>query len=190
MVFDLIESMGLELSDTAAVALFAAIVTDTGSFRYESTSVHTFEVAKKLVALGVRPDEVTGRLYDNYTAGRLQLLQKVLATLEMQGRGRIAIIRVTAEMLDSTGCALEDTENFINLPRSVTTVEVAVFLKETGQGRVSVSMRAKGNCDVADVAARFGGGGHRNAAGFRASETSVEAVRDMVLAALLEEFGC
>jgi len=189
MVFDLIETLGLTLSDKAAVGLFAAIVTDTGSFRYESTSVHTFEVAKKLVALGVRPDQVTGNLYDNYSAGRLQLLQKVLATLEIKGEGRIAIIMVTEDMLDSTGCSLADTENFINLPRSVTTVEAAVFVKETGPGRVSVSMRAKGNCDVAEVAARFGGGGHRNAAGFRAAEKTVEEVRDMVLATLLKEFG-
>ncbi len=190
MVFDLTEALGQKISESAAVALFAAIVTDTGSFRYESTSGHTFNVARKLVGLGVRPDQVSGHLYDNYTAGRLQLLQMVLATLEILGDGRLAIIRVTTDMLDSTGCALVDTENFINLPRSVTTVKVAVFLKEIGSDIVSVSLRAKDTCDVAAVASQFGGGGHRNAAGFRASQTTVDEVRDKILSVLLKEFDC
>lgn len=190
MVFDLTETLVGRISENAAVALFAAIVTDTGSFRYELTSAHTFNVARKLVGLGVRPARVSGHLYDNYTAGRLQLLQKVLATLEILGGGRIAIIRVTTDMLESTGCSLEDTENFINLPRSVTTVKVAVFLKEIGADRVSVSLRAKDTCDVAEVASRFGGGGHRNAAGFRVSQTTVDEVRDKVLSVLLKEYDC
>lgn len=189
MIYDLAQALGQGVSKDAGVALFAAIVSDTGSFRYESTSAHTFDVARKLVEIGVEPDEVSKKLYDNYTAGRLQLLQKVLATLEIHGKGKIAIIRVTAEMLEKTGCSLEDTENFINLPRSIIEVEAAVFIKETGAGRISVSMRAKGMCDVAEVAARFGGGGHRNAAGFRASETTIEEVRGKVLTVLLEELG-
>ncbi len=190
MVFDLAEALGYTISEKAAVALFAAIVTDTGSFRYESTSAHTFNVARKLVELGVKPDQVTSHLYDNYTAGRLQLLQQVLATMEIYGGGRVAIIQVTTDMLENTGCSLIDTENFINLPRSVTSVKVAVFLKEIGSDIVSVSLRAKDSCDVADVAAQFGGGGHRNAAGFRASMTTLDEVRDRVLSVLLKEFDC
>jgi phosphoesterase RecJ-like protein len=190
MVFDLAEALGHKISEKAAVALFAAIVTDTGSFRYESTSAHTFNVARKLVELGVKPDQVTSHLYDNYTAGRLQLLQQVLATMEIYGGGRVAIIQVTTDMLENTGCSLIDTENFINLPRSITSVKVAVFLKEIGSDIVSVSLRAKDSCDVADVAAQFGGGGHRNAAGFRASMTTLDEVRDRVLSVLLKEFDC
>jgi phosphoesterase RecJ-like protein len=190
MVFDLAEALGHTISEKAAVALFAAIVTDTGSFRYESTSAHTFNVARKLVDLGVKPDQVTSHLYDNYTAGRLQLLQQVLATMEIYGGGRVAIIQVTTDMLENTECSLIDTENFINLPRSVTSVKVAVFLKEIGSDIVSVSLRAKDSCDVADVAAQFGGGGHRNAAGFRASMTTLDEVRDRVLSVLLKKFDC
>jgi len=190
MVFDLAEALGQKISEKAAVALFAAIVTDTGSFRYESTSAHTFNVARKLVEFGVKPDQVSRHLYDNYTAGRLQLLQQVLATMGIYGDGRVAIIQVTTDMLESTGCSLIDTENFINLPRSITSVKVAVFLKEIGSDIVSVSLRAKDSCDVADVAAQFGGGGHRNAAGFRASLTTLDEVRDRLLSVLLKEFDC
>lgn len=190
MIFDLARALDRDLSPKAATALYAAIVTDTGSFRYESTSAHTFDVARQLVGFGARPHEVAQHLFDNYTVNRLRLLQKVLASLEVHCRGKVAVIRVTGDMLDSTGCSLEDTENFINLPRSVLSVEVAVFLKEAGDGRVSVSMRAKDTCDVADVAACFGGGGHRNAAGFRAARTTIEEVRSRLLRELHERLGC
>jgi phosphoesterase RecJ-like protein len=166
------------------------MVTDTGSFRYESTNAHTFDVARQLVNFGARPHEVAQNLFDNYTVNRLRLLQKVLASLEVHCRGRVAMISVTGDMLAATGCTMEDTENFINLPRSVMTVEVAVFLKEIGEGRVSVSLRAKDTCDVAEVAARFGGGGHRNAAGFRAAEVTVAEVRSRLLEELNRRLGC
>jgi phosphoesterase RecJ-like protein len=187
MVFDLAMALGAVISRDAAVALFTAIVTDTGSFRYESTSAHTFDVARQLVNLGVSPDLVSRNIYDNFSVARLQLMQKVLATLEVMDEDRIAVIRVTQEMLAQTGCRMEDTENFINLPRAVVTVQVAVFLKETAEGRVSVSMRAKDVCDVAEIASRFGGGGHRNAAGFTANETTLDDVWSRLLPILQQE---
>ncbi|MDD3618379.1 MAG: bifunctional oligoribonuclease/PAP phosphatase NrnA [Desulfobulbaceae bacterium] len=190
MIFDLAMALEQNLSARAATALYAAMVTDTGSFRYESTNAHTFDVARQLVNFGARPHEVAQNLFDNYTVNRLRLLQKVLASLEVHCRGRVAMISVTGDMLAATGCTMEDTENFINLPRSVMTVEVAVFLKEIGEGRVSVSLRAKDTCDVAEVAARFGGGGHRNAAGFRAAEVTVAEVRSRLLEELNRRLGC
>jgi phosphoesterase RecJ-like protein len=102
-------------------------------------------------------------------------------------RDRIAVIRVTQKMLERTYTTMEDTEYFINLPRAVSSVRVAVFLKEVEPLHVSVSLRAKGKCDVSLVAARFGGGGHRNASGFRVKGQSVEAVRDLLLPILREE---
>ncbi|MHB1350573.1 MAG: bifunctional oligoribonuclease/PAP phosphatase NrnA [Desulfobulbus sp.] len=190
MVFDLAAALGQSVSVTAAEALYAAIVTDTGSFRYEATSAHTFDVARQLVSAGVKPDLVSRNLYDNFSVARLRLLQMVLATLEVHCEGRVALITVTREILDRTGCAMEDTENFINLPRSVTSVDVAVFLKEVGDDRVSVSMRAKDACDVAEVAAAFGGGGHRNAAGFKAAATTLDEVRGRLLQELRHRLGC
>jgi len=92
MVYDLAVALGASISTRAAECLYTAINTDTGSFRYESTSSHTFAVAGQLVSRGVRPDLVASNLYDNYTLGRLRLMQEVLATLEMHERDRIAII--------------------------------------------------------------------------------------------------
>jgi len=187
MVYDLAVALGAEISARAAECLYTAISTDTGSFRYESTSSHTFNVAGQLVSRGVRPELIANNLYDNYTLGRVRLMQEVLATLEMYERDRIAIIRVTQKMLERTFTTMVDTEYFINLPRAISTVRVAVFLKEVETDHVSVSLRAKGKCDVSLVAARFDGGGHRNASGFRVKGQSLEGVRDALLPLLRQE---
>ncbi len=187
MIYDLACALDQPLSRNAAICLYTAILTDTGSFHYESTSAHTFEVAARLLECGVQPDKVAQSLYDNYTVGRLRLMQLVLATLETFYQDRIGLLRVTRSMLGRTGTGLEDTENFINLARSIATVEVAVFFKETDDNMISVSLRAKGHCDVAKVAARFGGGGHRNAAGFRQSGLDMDRLRDRLLPLLMQE---
>jgi len=187
MIFDLAQALGAEISDRAAECLYTAINTDTGSFRYESTSSHTFAVAGELVQRGVRPEVIANQLYDNYTLGRLRLMQEVLATLEMHERDRIAFIRVSQNMLERTFTTMEDTEYFINFPRAVATVRVAVFLKEVEPDHISVSLRAKGQCDVSLIAARFGGGGHKNASGCRFKGQSLDSARDALLACLRPE---
>ena len=175
-----------QISKNAAICLYTAIVTDTGSFQYDSTTAHTFAVAGQLVAAGVNPAHISQSLYDTASFGRMQLMQRVLATLESFFDGRVAFIQVSQQMLTDTGTDFEDCEGFINLPRSVVGVQVAVFLKEseTNPQQVSVSLRAKGECDVAKVAAKFGGGGHRNAAGFRKSGKTLNQVRDLLLPVL------
>lgn len=186
MVYDLAIALGAEISQPAAYCLYTAIVTDTGSFKYSSTTAETFRVAAALVAKGVKPAEVAGKVFDNFTVSRLHLLQLVLATLELHGQARIAVIHVTREMLQQTGACPGDTESFINYPRALASVKVAVFIKEAEDGMVGVSLRSKGSdCDVAEVAATFGGGGHRNAAGFKIREVAVAEIRGKVLALLL-----
>ncbi len=186
MVYDLALAMGVDISYEAAYCLYTAIVSDTGSFKYSSTTAETFRVARELLAKGVKPAEVAGYLYDNFSVNRLKLLQEVLATLEFFEDHKIAIIHVTAEMFARTGTSQIDTENFVNFPRSLIPVKVAVFIKTTKEGGISVSMRSKGNdCDVARVASVFGGGGHCNAAGFRRPPESIQTIRDLVL----EELG-
>lgn len=187
MIFDLARALAAEISTKAAECLYAAISTDTGSFKYDSTSHHTFAVAGELVKLGVRPASIASNLFDNYTLGRVRLMQEVLATLDMHERDRIAIIRVTQNMLDRTFTTMEDTEYFINFPRAIRSVRVAVFLKEIAPGYISVSLRSKGQCDVAQIAKDFGGGGHRNASGFRCSGKSLEEMRDELLPLLRQE---
>lgn len=184
MVYELALALGAEVSAKAAFSLYVAISTDTGFFRYENTSPRTFRIAADLVEIGVDPATVAGKIYDNFSIERLRLMEMVLGSLELHEGGQIGMIRVTADMFDRSGAASEDIEGFVNYPRALRSVRVAVFLKESKKGMVSVSLRAKGGCDVAAVAADFGGGGHRNAAGFRIVDTTVEEVRKKVLDAL------
>jgi len=168
MIYDLVVALGAEISPDAAYCLYTALVSDTGSFMYSSTTADTFRVAADLVNRGVKPSDVAGKLFDNFTINRLKLLRLVLDSLEIHGDDRIALISATREMFGETETVPADTENFINYPRSLASVRVAAFIKETRNGVVSVSLRSKGDdCDVAAVAAEFGGGGHRNAAGFK-----------------------
>lgn len=185
MIFDLARAMGVEITYDAAYCLYTAIVSDTGSFKYSSTTADTFRVAAELIGIGVKPAEVAGKLFDNFTFNRLQLLKLVLDSMEIHGNQQIALIRATREMFAETDTVPADTENFINYPRSLSSVKVAAFIKENREGIVSVSLRSKGNdYDVAQLAASFGGGGHRNAAGFKMRGMDTADVREKVLASL------
>jgi phosphoesterase RecJ-like protein len=184
MIFDLAKRLGLPLTAEAAVCLYAAIVSDSGSFRYDSTTSHTFRVAAELVDAGADPYAVAGWLYDHGSFERLQLLQGVLAGMEQYAGGSVAVIRVSQQDLARTGTTIEDTEGLINLPRTVASVKVVALLKQTETDLVSVSLRAKGDCNVAAVAARFGGGGHRNAAGFRMPTGDIDKVVTKLLPAI------
>ena len=188
MIYDLAEELGIadQLSQQAAQCLYTAIVTDTGSFRYDSTTGHTFAVAGQLIDRGVTPASVCQRLYDNASFGSLHLTQAVLATLQTYLDKQVAVIRVTREMLEQTGTSYEDAEGLINFPRAVKEVSVAVFLKESEEesDQISVSLRAKGDCNVAKVAAQFSGGGHRNAAGCRVQGKTMDEVCAMLIPAL------
>jgi len=183
MIFDLAMAMGADISYDAAYCLFTAIVSDSGSFKYESTTAYTFQVASQLLSKGVEPSDVAGKLFDNYSVNRLHLLEKVLGSLELYDSGTVAMIYATHKMFAESGAKREDTEDFINLPRALRSVKVAAFFKETKNGYIKVSLRAKGECDVSQVAMKFKGGGHRNAAGYNKYDSGVDLVR----AELLEE---
>ena len=181
MIYDLALVLNAEISYNAAYCLYAAIVSDSGSFKYESTSAYTFHVAGQLLNRGVIPSEVAGKIFDNYEVNRLRLLEKVLGSLELYADGQIAVIFATSEMFEASGAKREDTEEFINLPRALHSVKVAVLFKEAIEGYTKVSLRAKGECDVSQVAFKFGGGGHKNAAGYKVEDKTIAAIRDELL---------
>jgi len=184
MVYELALALGAPISYNCAYNLYVAICTDTGSFRYEGTRSRTMQITAELLEKGVRPEEVCGHLYDNFSRERLRLMEMVLSTICTFEGEQIAFMHVTNKMLEESGATLQDVEGFIDLPRSLRSVKVAVLIKETGDDVVAVSLRAKGLCDVAEVAKLFDGGGHRNAAGFRCQGKSIEQVRIEVKEAL------
>ena len=184
MVYELASVLDAQVSYNCAYNLYVAICTDTGSFRYECTRPRTMQIAGELLEKGVRPEEICGHLYDNFSKQRLKLMELVLATLTLFESDQIAFMHVSEKMLKKSGATLQDVEGFIDFPRSLRSVKVAVLIKEASDGLIAVSLRAKGQCDVAEVAKLFEGGGHRNAAGFRSLGKSIEQVRQELQGAL------
>ncbi len=186
MVFHLLRALGHPVSPPVATNLYAAILTDTGSFHYSNTTPDALRVAAALVEAGAVPDQITASLYDQRDAGELRLLSRCLSTLQLSRDGRVAWMEVTAADLAEVGLPQDALEEFINYPRSIAGVEVALLFKAlTGDG-IRVSLRSRGRADVAAVAATFGGGGHHNAAGCHVPG-NLAAARGAVLAAVERE---
>lgn len=184
MVYELALALRATVTLPAAKNLFVAICSDTGSFRYDSTKPRTMRIAADLLELGVHPDEIATALYANASMPRLRLLKEVLNTLQLHAEGRVALAHLEGAMLHRARAEMDDSEGFVEYPRSLHTVEVAIFFKEHQDGQVSVSLRSKHNFDVSEVARIFGGGGHRKAAGCRFYGENLAVVRQRVLEAI------
>lgn len=165
LVYDLILAGGDTLTLLEARALYAAIVTDTGSFRFGNTTSRTHEIAAGLVALGVDPEEMYGLLYGGYTPARLALLQRALAGLRIHPDLPLAWIALTEADMVETGATRDDVEGLVEYARRLRGIEVALLLRELPEGKTKVSFRTSGRVDVAAAARELGGGGHVKAAG-------------------------
>jgi bifunctional oligoribonuclease and PAP phosphatase NrnA len=165
LIHRVLSAMGYDICLDVATNIYVAVLTDTGSFHYSSSSPEAFEVAGEMVRRGVDPWAVAERVYETQSANRLRLLGRVLDTLEVSACGKVASITTMRETLREFAAGKDALEGFINYPRSIVGVEVAVSFREEEGDVFRVSFRSKGRADVSAVAARFGGGGHRNAAG-------------------------
>lgn len=165
LVYEIIKKMKIKISKDIAINLYTAIFVDTGSFRYSNTTPSALRIAAELIESGVDPWYISEKIYETEPLKKLKLLALTLGTLEVIFDGRVASIVITKEMLDRTGSTIETTEDLINYPRSIENVEVAVLFREEGDNIYKVSFRSKGNVNVAKICEKFGGGGHRNAAG-------------------------
>lgn len=174
LVTELLDRLGVPLDVELATCLYTGLVTDTGSFRHASTSPQVHALAARLVAAGVRPDEVARRVWECAPFGYLQVLgaacgRAVLDTEALGGRGLVWTL-VRAADLAGAGLGLADVEGIIDVLRTAREAEVAVVLKEGPDGRLRVSTRSRGGVDVGAACAALGGGGHRFAAGFTSAE--------------------
>ena len=172
-----------EMSLDMATNLYAGLLNDTGSFRYDNTLPFTFEVARRLAERGVDTAEVAARTLFRHRREGLAMLQRVLETFEYHAGGKVVVARATLAMLAETGAAMGDTEGFVSMAMSVDGVRMAAFMKEAGEGIWRISLRTKAG-DVQQIAARHGGGGHRRAAG-----CDLEGEADEVAALLVAELS-
>jgi phosphoesterase RecJ-like protein len=184
MVYRLLTGLGLPMTPPIATNLFTAIHTDTGSFRYSNVTPATFLIAAELVSAGADPAAVSSAIYERRAADALRWLGESLARVRVSDDGRVAWLALPAGAVPET---FVESEELVNYPRSIASVRVACLLRERA-GQVKVSLRGKGDVDVQRIAARFGGGGHPNAAGCTITG-HLEAVTRDVLAAVFEVVG-
>lgn len=187
MLFEVFETLGVTITEEIALALYAGIVYDTGSFVYPKTTSNTFRIARVLIEAGVRPNYVYSKMYESNTVSSLLLQSMVLATLTLHYQERVAVQRMTKDALTTSGAPYEEGQNLINIPLKSESIKVSVFFKENESGVLRCSLRSKGDIDVAAVAGEYGGGGHKNAAGFK-SDFALDEIEKKVLEELKRYF--
>ena len=163
LVARIARELDVALDARAAEAVFTALVTDTGWFKYSNTDAETMELAAELVRAGVRPDRLYGRLYQEREATLPGAIAGVLSGLEYECDGRLAVIEHPSE--SRGGAPLDDADPVLDIVRSVSSVEVVLYVRELEDGRCKLSARSKSDFDVNRLAVKFGGGGHKKAAG-------------------------
>lgn len=185
IVYHIMAHLGVELTKDIASALYTSIITDTGSFRYTSTSADCLRVSSYLVAAGIDVWDICSHIYEDNPAEKLRLLGLVLQTLWISKNGKLAALYANRNMLRKCHCSGALTDGFINYARSIHGVEVSIFMTQLEDDLYRLSFRSRGHIDVSRIAASFGGGGHKNAAACTL-RGSVESIRDNVESILKE----
>ena len=165
MIYNLCKAIGGRITKEIAECVYMALVTDTGSFHFPNTSDRTLKVASELIKAGAQPSKISEAVYNNYPWSRIELMRQVLETVKRDATGRVAWMRQTIAMQDLAGAVDGDNNGFVNVPLAARDVVAAIYMREVGPSSYRVSLRSKGDIDVAKIAERFGGGGHKNAAG-------------------------
>jgi len=163
MVYKLARGAEVKITPEIATCIYTAVLTDTGSFMFEGTNEHTFELARELVLAGANPARCARNIYFGHSTAKMRLLGAALSNLHREGS--VAWISVTRDQMEHTGAKEEDCEGLVNYALSIQDVEVAAFFRELPDGRYRVSLRSKGQLNVATIAEEFGGGGHACASG-------------------------
>jgi phosphoesterase RecJ-like protein len=187
IVYEFLRTENLPLTPAAADALYAAISTDTGSFRYANVTARTFEIAAELIKSGIDAAAIANHLYECYPKRRVQLLGEILPQATFDANDKVASLALTNETKQRLGIQPDDIDGLIDCVRSVDTVVVALFFEELPEGRIRLSMRSKNDhLDVNKICTEFGGGGHPRAAGARI-RGNMDEVRSKVLKRVFHE---
>lgn len=186
IVGELLTLWEVKIDEKMATALYLGLVSDTGWFQFSNTRPYTLRLAALLMEAGVNTDRLYQLLYQNERKERVALQARALQGLELLQEGRLAVMRISKNDFDETRANVPDTENLINLPLQIATVQVSILLTEPRDfGPVRVSLRSKGQIDVAKFAEQFGGGGHARASGLKVDGDFKEA-HDKVVAAMVK----
>ena len=182
-IFELFEKMDIPLTKNAAMHIYAAILTDTGSFRYSNTTERTHQIAAVVLSKGVKGSDIYRRIYEETHKSSLDLLSVALSTLDITKDGKIAWIKVSRAMVKNQKAEIDPTLDFVSFPRSIKGVKIALAFREVGRGLVKVSFRSNEGVDVNKLAKSLGGGGHRAASGCALKGTIGEVEEAVLLKA-------
>jgi phosphoesterase RecJ-like protein len=180
VLYDIMREAGGPITPEIAEALYVALMTDTGSFRYSNTDTHAHRMAADLLTHGLDPQRLHAQVHSHASASRLRFFGEVLSALELHFDGRLVVIEASPEQFAKHALVGADTDGLVDLPRSIAGVDVVVLFSEVEAGKVKVSLRSTGRVSIDEVATRWGGGGHAHAAGVLMRGTRPE-VRAKVL---------
>lgn len=180
MMYELLAKLGAKLHGKMLEALYTAILTDTGGFRFSNTNPAAHRISAELIARGVKPHHIYQEVYEKQSASKIRLLGKVLTSLNFSLDGRLVWFTVTQDLMKATGTQPRDTEGFADFPRSIDGVELCLMFLETEKRQAKISFRSKGKIVVNGLANRYGGGGHPYASGALVDGNFQQVVQQVV----------
>jgi len=181
VVYELFKKNDIKISSDCASCLYVTIVEDTGFFSYSHLDKNTFECAAKLVEFGANAKKIATLLRSRVSLAKTRLLGYVLNNFDLYFDAKVAVIVICKEVLSQTGAKRYDTKNIVNVLRDIITVKVSVMILEEKNGGFKISLRSKDEIDVAIVAKEYGGGGHKNSAGFETKSSDLEKFKNDIL---------
>lgn len=187
MIYSLFKELDCKIDKDIAINIYTAILTDTGSFGYNNTSSRTHSIASELLGYGLDVSDIHEKIYEKKSISEMKLLGMALLDVKTEENGKIAYVVVTQDMANACdNFDLKGTESFVNFPRAISGVEIALFFREEKAGSIHVSFRSKGKVDVYKLAQVFGGGGHARASGCLV-KGKLDEVKEQVLAEVRKE---
>ena len=169
IILDFLEDFNLHLKKESAICLYAALVEDSGFFKFDRVNSETFEKAAKFVKLGANPSEISNYLTNRNSLAKLRLMQRYLDALILKNSATVCISKITLEEFQQTGATKSDSDEFVNIGLSLATVKLSIFCYELDYENIKFSLRSKSDdIDCSVIAQKYGGGGHKRAAGFTA----------------------
>jgi len=185
IITELIDALGVDITEAIATALFTGVATDTGWFRFSNTTPHTHEVAARLKKAGVDHTQVYANTEQGERPEKLQLLRRSLRSMQLIAGGRAAVMSLTPADFTETGARPDETERFVDIPQMVRDVQIVAMVVGQDDGKTRLSLRSKPGAEAVDVnqlARQFDGGGHARAAGAKIDQPAPQVTQTLIRA--------
>ncbi len=181
IIFDIFSQLNYEINEIAAENIFIAIITDTGKFIYDNAGYKTFENVSKLLKMNINKNEIVKNLYSSEPKNIFKLKSDVFNSTEFYYEDRVALSLLSQKTLKNYNLSLKDIDGLVERLRDIENVEISILIKELGDNTYKISMRSLGNSDVSKICEVFGGGGHKNAAGFKIENVEYSDLKNNII---------